>query len=189
MRARATVRGRVAALAAAIVAIVASALFARGGGGDSASTDARSNPASVGGESRERAPDFTLATVGGGRFSLARQRGRVVVLNFTSPDCPTCAKQIPVLDRLAARFGQRRVRIAIVDVGGFDNDPGLRDAYASFGWTKRVPIAKDLSLRVANAYRITQMGMTVVVGRDGTIRWRGVWEDEDTLLSAIRPTA
>lgn len=34
------------------------------------------------------------------------------------------------------------------DVSGVGDDLGLRQAYASFGWTKRVPIVKDLRLRI-----------------------------------------
>lgn len=36
----------------------------------------------------------------------------------------------------------------VVDVSGVGDDLGLRQAYASFGWTKRVPIVKDLRLRI-----------------------------------------
>lgn len=128
------------------------------------------------GASASTAPAFTLPTVGGGTLSSGSERGRVLVLNFTAPDCPTCAKQIPILDAAAARFASAGVTVAIVDVSGLDDDGLLADAYREYGWTERVSIGKDLTFAVAQAFRVTNMGETVIIGREGTISWQGVWE-------------
>lgn len=142
-------------------------------------TSSRSGPVA------SAASAFTLPTVGGGTLSASAERGRVVVLNFTAPDCPTCAEQIPVLDRVAARFAASGVTVAIVDVSGGDDDATLAAAYRDYGWTERVPIGKDLVFAVAQAFRVTRMGETVILDRGGAISWKGVWEDEEPLVEAI----
>jgi len=130
------------------------------------------------------APQFTLPTVGGGTLSASAARGGVLVLNFTAPDCPTCAEQIPVLDRVAARYAPAEVAVGIVDVSGLD-DATLASAYREFGWTERVPIGKDTTFEVAQAFRVSRMGETVIIGPDGSINWQGVWADEEALVQGI----
>lgn len=131
------------------------------------------------------APDFILATVGGETLATASERGRLLILTFTAPDCPTCAKQIPVLDRVAAELAPAGATVAIVDLSGLDDDDALTTAYRGYGWTGRVPIGKDLTFKVARAFGVSRMGETVIVAPDGSIIWQGVWEDEPALIEAI----
>lgn len=137
------------------------------------------------GVSASTAPAFTLPTIGGGTLSSESERGRVLVLNFTAPDCPTCAEQVPVLDSVAARLASTGTTVAIVDVSGLDDDSALANAYRDYGWTERVPIAKDRTFEVAQAFRVTRMSETVILDREGAISWQGVWEDEEVLVQAI----
>lgn len=153
--------------------------------GVQSSPSAPARPSASAGAAASLAPAFTLPTVGGGTLSTAAERGRLLVLNFTAPDCPTCAKQIPVLDAAAARFSPAGVTVAIVDISGLDDDRAIAEGYRSYGWTDRVPIAKDTKFAVAQAYGLTNMGETYVIDRDGRLRWQGVWEDEETLFDAI----
>lgn len=177
------------------VALAASACAAPGtapasAASPSAAPQARSSPTTSGAASprpanASPAPEFTLPTVGGGTLSASAARGGVLVLNFTAPDCPTCAEQIPALDRVAARFAPAGVAVAIVDVSGLDDDATLANAYRKFGWTERVSIGKDTTFEVAQAFRVSRMGETVIIGPDGSISWQGVWADEEALAQAI----
>lgn len=187
-------------VAAALVGIVALAGVAAcsstplGSGppaSDASSPEPRPSPSGRGtlapgpGAVASAAPEFTLPTIGGGTLSSESERGRVLVLNFTAPDCPTCAEQVPVLDSVAARFASTGTTVAIVDVSGLDDDSTLANAYRDYGWTERVPIAKDRTFEVAQAFRVTRMSETVILDREGAISWQGVWEDEEVLVQAI----
>jgi thiol-disulfide isomerase/thioredoxin len=56
------------------------------------------------------APDvITGRTLGGSRVSVARWRGRVVVVNFWQPDCAPCTAEAPLLNRLARSYPKSRV--------------------------------------------------------------------------------
>src|SRR5437773_11762699 len=48
----------------------------------------------------QRAPAFTLATLDGGRASLADHRDKLVVLNFSATWCQPCTLAMPTLDAL-----------------------------------------------------------------------------------------
>jgi len=176
------------------VALAASACAAPGtapasAAAPSAAPEAPSSPTSGAASSRPAraspAPEFTLPTVGGGTLSASAARGGALVLNFTAPDCPTCAVQIPVLDRVAARFAPAGVVVGIVDVSGLDDDATLANSYREFGWTERVSIGKDTTFEVARAFRVSRMGETVIIRPDGSISWQGVWADEGVLVQAI----
>ena len=133
----------------------------------------------------KRAPDFTVRTVDGKTFRLSAQRGKVVVFDFLVPGCGECEVEAPWLGTAARMFGSRGVKVLILDVSGL-GDADLRRFYRPYRLEKAL-IARDNGFGVARKYRVTSLGTTVVVGGDGTIRWRGSWVgDEDRLLNAIR---
>ena len=47
----------------------------------------------------QSAPDFTVATLNGGAFSLSDQRGRVVLVNWFATWCQPCIKEMPHLQK------------------------------------------------------------------------------------------
>jgi thiol-disulfide isomerase/thioredoxin len=62
-----------------------------------------------------KAPDFSLADRQGRPWRLSGHRGRLVVMNFWSVDCPPCLQEMPGLARLA-REARRRGDIEVVSV-------------------------------------------------------------------------
>ena len=52
----------------------------------------------------EPAPDFVLNNLNGEKVSLARYRGKVVILNFWSTTCAPCLEEIPSLSLLQVDF-------------------------------------------------------------------------------------
>ncbi len=133
-----------------------------------------------------RAPSFTVTTIDGKTFTLAAQRGKVVVFDFLQAGCSSCAEQVPVLSRSASRFASKRVEVLVLDVSG-GSASALRSYYrGTLRASKRLLVAADKSFQVAQRYRVIAVGMTYVVGRDGRVRWQGLWlGKEDVLLRAI----
>jgi cytochrome c biogenesis protein CcmG/thiol:disulfide interchange protein DsbE len=71
------------------------------------------------GAPRPPAPDFELEDLAGGTLSLAGLRGRPAVIDFWATWCAPCEFQIPVLNQVHERYGDRVEVIGIaVDVGG-----------------------------------------------------------------------
>jgi peroxiredoxin len=121
------------------------------------------------------APDFTLPTQHDTAFSLAAQRGHVVLVNFWATWCVPCLREIPDLIRLHADLGIFGLRVVGVSV-----DEG--------GWAAVRPYADRLGIpyplvlddgRTGAAFGSSEMmPTTFVVDRRGRIRLveRGAFE-------------
>ena len=170
----------VTVIAAAGTIVVVASVFGSGGAGSD-----RAAPSRARGSDARRAPDFSLAAIDGRRFALAGERGRVVVLDFLAPGCPSCAVSLPPLGQTAARFHSRGVRFAIADVSGAGDSRALRDYYyGQYRLPRQVLIGEARGLRIGRAYGANQLGMTTVIGRDGRIRWQGMWGSDARKLAA-----
>lgn len=130
------------------------------------------------------APDFTLRTVDGKRFSLAEQQGRVVVVEFLEPGCPSCTIDVAGLSEAAVQR-QGEVSILVADVSGL-GPRTLRDYYhGDLGASAELLIAPGGS-KVAQTYGVTDLGDTVVIDPGGEVSWRGLWSgDSGRLLEQI----
>lgn len=135
------------------------------------------------GQAAGLAKGFSLRTIDGTTFSLAAARGKVVVVDFLAPGCPSCARDLPGLGEAARRFAPRGVKVVIADMSGANDGKALRDYYrGSYDVPAVVLIAEDKGFRVQRAYGVNQLGMTFVIGRDGRIRWKGVWSGDTGML-------
>lgn len=125
-------------------------------------------------ETGKVAPGFELRTIGGERFTLAEQRGNVVVLEFLEPGCPSCTVDVAGLSEIAAG-GEVGAAVLIADVGGL-GPRSLRDYYhGQLGASPQLKIAPDSGFRVARTYGVTELGETVVIDPEGRVSWRGIW--------------
>jgi thiol-disulfide isomerase/thioredoxin len=66
--------------------------------------------------SRPAAPQVTGTTLTGQKFSLAAERGNLVVLNFWGSWCSPCRTEAPALAALSRQFASQPVRFVGVDV-------------------------------------------------------------------------
>lgn len=125
-------------------------------------------------ETGKVAPGFELRTIGGERFTLAEQRGNVVVLEFLEAGCPSCTVDVAGLSEIAAG-GEVGAAVLIADIGGL-GPRSLRDYYhGQLGASPELKIAPDSGFRVAQAYGVTELGETVVIDPEGRVSWRGIW--------------
>jgi thiol-disulfide isomerase/thioredoxin len=61
----------------------------------------------------QEAPDFTLKDASGRSWSLRSLRGRPVLLNFWATWCPPCVEEMPSLENLSRRIGDRLTVITV----------------------------------------------------------------------------
>jgi peroxiredoxin len=111
-----------------------------------------------------KAPGWTLTGLDGEPLSLAKLRGRIVVLDFWYIACAPCLASMPKLSAVQKKFDPAKVTIVGVNV---------RDSLA---YAKRFITSKGFSYSfafdgadAARAYHISGYPTFYIIGRDGTI--------------------
>lgn len=129
--------------------------------------------------------DFSVTLTDGEPFRLSAYGGRVVVLEFLAPGCPSCAAELAVLSRVAEGIKNRDVVVLVLDVGGLPPDE-VAGYYQSQGGSSDFRYALDDGLQVADRYQVQFLGTTIVLDRDGREAYRdGQGTREADLVSAI----
>lgn len=61
----------------------------------------------IGQQEEGKAPDFTLQDLNGKAFNLRAERGKMVLMIFTTTWCPSCREFIPAYRELYQTYGKR----------------------------------------------------------------------------------
>jgi thiol-disulfide isomerase/thioredoxin len=109
------------------------------------------------------APAVTLPLLDGGRAQVSPVGGQPTVLAFWASWCAPCMAELPELDRLAQRFGDRAHFFA-VNIEG-DRAPATA---AAAQLKLRLPVAVDDGA-AAGAYAVTGIPHIVLIHADGKI--------------------
>ncbi len=113
------------------------------------------------------APGFTLQSRDGAQVSLAAQKGNVVMVNFWASWCVPCRQEMPHLQALYERYNSLGFELLAVNVESDLDDARkwLDDVEVTF------PVLFDPKNEVSKAYKVVSMPSTVLIGRDGTMRF------------------
>jgi peroxiredoxin len=114
------------------------------------------------------APGFTLQSLDGQQVSLASLKGKVVMVNFWATWCVPCRQEMPHLQALYERYNSLGFELLAVNVEK-DNAAGARK------WLEETPVTFpvlfDPNNQVTKLYKVQTMPSTVMVARDGTMRF------------------
>ena len=121
----------------------------------------------------EPAPDFQLADLNGDVLQLSQLRGKIVIMNFWSCDCPHSERT----DRqLMAMFVQWRDEVALLSVAA--NRIETREALVAAARDRRLPVVLlDTDHSVADLYEAQTTPQVFVIDRDGILRYAGAVDD------------
>jgi peroxiredoxin len=113
------------------------------------------------------APDFTLRSLSGENLRLQEYRGKVVLINFWASWCGPCRQEMPILDRIHKRYAPAGFTVLGVNVEGeLDKARKIADRLdVSF------PLLFDDGQQVSEDYALKSMPYTVLVDRDGQVRF------------------
>jgi peroxiredoxin len=113
------------------------------------------------------APDFTLRTADGRNLRLQELRGQVVMVNFWASWCAPCRVEMPHLNKLSDKYHSSGFTLLGVNV---DEDPrNATSAATKMGLT--FPVLLDADKRVVKLYGVATMPSTVLIDRDGRMRY------------------
>lgn len=116
------------------------------------------------------APAFDLATLEGGRLSLAELRGSPVVVNFWASWCIPCREEAPLLTAASREYEAQGLRV--IGIVYQDSAEGARDFMDRYGQT--YPGLLDPDGRTAIDYGVFGIPETFFIDRDGIVRSRQV---------------
>lgn len=118
-------------------------------------------------EVNSEAPDFTLETLAGSNLRLQEHRGEVVLINFWASWCGPCRQEMPILDRLHKRYAEAGFSVLGVNVEGKRKpaEKVAKKAKVTF------PVLIDAGQKVSEMYELEAMPTTVVVDRNGQVRY------------------
>ncbi|CAG1004198.1 Thiol-disulfide oxidoreductase ResA [Burkholderiales bacterium] len=115
----------------------------------------------------EPAPLFVLELFQGGSFSLAEQRGKVVVINFFASWCISCGEESPMIERVAKEYQPKGVAFLAVAVD--DTEQKARAYLQKAGLN--IPAGLDGSGKIKEAFGIYGMPTTFFIDRAGRITY------------------
>jgi thiol-disulfide isomerase/thioredoxin len=131
------------------------------------------------------APDFTLHALSGPNLRLQEQRGHVVMVNFWATWCGPCRQEMPQLDKLYQKY--RSAGFVLLGVNVDDDARNAAGVASKLGLS--FPVLLDTDKQVSKLYDLSTMPSTVLIDRDGKVRWvhRGYREGfEQTYEQQIR---
>lgn len=114
------------------------------------------------------APDFTLRALSGANLRLAEQRGQVVMVNFWATWCGPCRQELPHLNRLYEKYRGSGFTLLGINV----DDDTYKAADLATKLAVKFPVLFDTDKRVSRAYDLSAMPATVLIDRDGRVRYR-----------------
>jgi thiol-disulfide isomerase/thioredoxin len=131
------------------------------------------------------APQFRLDSLAGSPVALEQFKGQVVMINFWASWCGPCRQEMPILEKLHAKYKPMGFTMIGVNV-----EP---DSQLAVDWLKSTPVSFpilfDKKSEVSKLYHVAGMPATVIVDRKGNLRWlhHGYKPgDENAYLDQIR---
>lgn len=113
------------------------------------------------------APDFALHSLSGENLRLSEFRSEVVVLSFTADWCARCRQALPVYESLFRVHNDAGLQMLAVDIEG--NTAGVAEQAQNFDLS--FPFLLDRDQRVSRQYDLNSLPVTVVIDREGVIRF------------------
>lgn len=120
-------------------------------------------------ELNQPAPEFTLPDLDGRIHMLGDYRGRIVIVNFWSAECPHSERFDTDITACLAQWG---ADVALLSIASNANEPdGMLAAAAR---QRKIPVLlRDADGSVADRYEAQTTPHVFVIDRQGILRYRG----------------
>jgi peroxiredoxin len=126
-------------------------------------------------------PDFTLPDINGRTFQLREQRGKTVLIVFSTTWCAVCRSEIPYFKDLYNRLAPKGLVMVNVDI------LESQDKVSRFAAQYQLPYRTllDETGQVAEAFEVRGVPCLTIVGPDGSLACSRCRNPEETLASLM----
>ena len=100
-------------------------------------------------------------------LDLDQYRGKVVYLDFWASWCGPCKLSFPYMQQMVSRYPAGDFAVVAVNL---DRERGRADAFLK-QVGNRLPVVYDPSGALASKYAVKEMPSSVLIGRDGKVRY------------------
>ncbi len=118
------------------------------------------------------APALKLKTVDGLEFDLAALKGRIVIVNFWATWCGPCVAEMPSLQALGARLGEKNA--VVLGVNYHESPQKISEFQAKHPVT--FPLLRDPWQEASGDWKVRVLPTTFIVDAAGVLRYRVVGE-------------
>jgi thiol-disulfide isomerase/thioredoxin len=133
------------------------------------------------------APDISVADEAGQTTRLSDLRGKLVLINLWATWCGPCLREMPSLEQLQSRLGERIAVLAVSEDRG--GNKAVEPFIEKLG-LKSVKIYIDPKSEVGHAFEVRGLPTSFLIGRDGKVlgRVEGAAEwDSPKILGVLEP--
>ena len=133
------------------------------------------------------APAISLADTTGQSVELSELHGKLVIVNLWATWCGPCLREMPSLERLQSRLGERIAVLAVSEDRG--GNKTVEPFIAKLG-LKSVKIYIDPKSEVGHAFGVRGLPTSFLIDREGKVlgRVEGAAEwDSPKMLSVLEP--
>jgi peroxiredoxin len=112
------------------------------------------------------APNFDTINMQGDVWSLSKQKGQVVFVNFWATWCAPCREEMPSMQRLYVKLPKDKFKM--VALFNRDKPEVVNNFVAKLGIT--IPILDDQQNIIGEKYGLTGLPETFIIDKQGVIR-------------------
>ena len=124
-------------------------------------------------EINQPAPDFVLPDLEGGLHRLSDYRGRIVIVNFWSCECPHSERTDKAIMSMFVQWQDDAAMLAIASNRN-ETDAALK---VSARERKLRVVLRDADCAIADQYEAQATPHVFVIDREGVLRYRGAVDD------------
>jgi len=133
-----------------------------------------------------QAKPFTLPSLNRQSVSLSDHKGNIILINFWATWCRDCVQEMPELEKLYRKYQGKGLSILAIAL-----DREGQSAVETFLQKENLdltyPILLDPEEKVARAYRLSWVPVTIMVGQEGkiieTVLGARPWGSEEVMAS------
>ena len=114
------------------------------------------------------APDFTLKTPEGEKYTLSELKGNAVLVNLWATWCPPCRAEMPAIEKMYQEYKDQGFVVLAIDMTYQDDPANVVPFIQKYGLT--FPVLLEETGDVAAMYQLRSLPSSYFINRAGIIQ-------------------